>query len=1593
DVVDVNCTDCLNATEIEDIYLLNTGDTATGTYSFSSGSVTVDNILLDANTIAATNDSGISIVDNANNGIFVEDGGNVGIGTTAPNSVLHVNGIATIQNDSALDLPNQLTIRGDTNTNNRLYMGYNTTADYGSIQAITEGTAYRNLILNAGGANVGVGTTNPSYKLDVNGQIRSANNTSAHSVLLGQTATNTGSVITASGYAIQEGVASFTNSNGGSVILGRYNANVDNQFTGTSIESGAQSTLGITNTFNPSTGTNVQNTLLLDPTINSTGGTNTFRGIYYNPTLTATTGTTNIAFQNTTGNVLLGTTSGNVGIGVGMTSPTKTLDVYGTFNYKADSLGNGQVQLTSNNSIGNLSLLNSSGTTIMQLLNAGDNRLIGVNNADFTFYTNNTEKLRIEAAGNVGIGSTNPSALFNVGNQNQFAVNSSGYISSIGGVAHTISDSSGNLNIASVAASDLLLTGADDIIFDDAQISGTIQLSDTDGSFVSGDTGIIDAINTAYNAATGGAGSIWSLNSGVIAPTDLTYDLGIGGSTPATAGLYFDESAELLTLTNTTSGLSFLVNDQASDSTPFAIDASGSVGIGTTAPQRLLHVGTGTIPGPAADTDADIYSSGGIIVSAGKYLSFDDNFAVHANIKMNPSLTGAEVAFEQQGYYGFNFITRSNTSSLAIKGDTGYIGLGTTNPTSKLTLETTSENAIRFTDGGTLRGLIGIASTSGQISTASVAEDLVVRGENGIHLAAGDANTDLFVSSTGYVGIGTTAPTATLQIDTANTLPLAVNVSGSRQLTFAADTSLGLKRGDTYNRNELRFQDANNTGIWLGTGSAQPSNYLRSYNGSDLRLGTNDVDRITINTSGYVGVGTTTPAAQLHVQADDINVGMSLRSSTFEPALQFCSSSACNYISMDNGLTDNLYLGGTVNALGGASPTITVAANNGNVGIGTTAPAQKLDIANGNVLLDKAYYVAWGDSNDSIRVEDTPAWFPGYNNVNTFNIFQGAWVFRDSQSGTIRATLLADTGYLGIGTTNPGYELELAGDFMLSGNGGSNAIYFGGSTSNSLAWTGSNLQVQTGGSLQIFDPTGVYGQSFTIYDGTFADSVAFSHDGTDFNIDATNTTDINITGADVNLISDLNIRATSGADQSDINFITNSGSYTGLMQLDQAGNFVTRQSQGSMYYDFYDNVYYRDNSAALAVRMTIDGSGNLGVGANADFTVSNAGNITKLGNIAHTISNSSGNLNIASVATSDLLLTGADDIIFDDAQISGTIQLSDTDGSFLSGDTGIIDAINTAYSSDAYWNQASGVVFPTSFTYDLAVGGSTPATAPLYFDESAELLTLTNTTSGLSFLVNDQANDTTPFAIAADGNVGIGTTAPGARMTIATPNTSAGLQITNTSNSNGTLFSLTSASNHARFLGYNSAGSATIDFKAGGDSYFNTGGNLGVGTTGPGYKLDVLSTSTTGGLQVVANSVTTGTGANFNFNGLTTGKGMYLSSTSTSLSSGSLFDLYWNPTANTTATGNLFNIGIGSSAAFTGKIFNIEDNGTDLFSVGTAAITSALPHEFTAGGDVTFANDIVLTNQSASLIGSYGPLTIEAGESFESNNLVLKTYN
>lgn len=68
--------------------------------------------------------------------------------------------------------------------------------------------------------------------------------------------------------------------------------------------------------------------------INRTTGTGIFRGFYFNPILTSLTGVTLVAFQNTAGDCLFGTTSGSVGIGA-----TTTIDPSAIFQVASTTKG------------------------------------------------------------------------------------------------------------------------------------------------------------------------------------------------------------------------------------------------------------------------------------------------------------------------------------------------------------------------------------------------------------------------------------------------------------------------------------------------------------------------------------------------------------------------------------------------------------------------------------------------------------------------------------------------------------------------------------------------------------------------------------------------------------------------------------------------------------------------------------------------------------------------------------------------------------------------------------------------------------------------------------------------------------------------------------------------------------------------------------------------------------------------------------------------------------------------------------------------------------------------------------------------------
>jgi hypothetical protein len=144
-------------------------------------------------------------------GIFVGSTGNVGIGTASPSTNLDVSANAT---EGGL-MTGQFHITG-TNTNQRLVLGYDTTNDFGFIEAGIAGSLVKNIVLNPhGGGNVGIGTTAPKGLLDVE-------SSSINGEFIGITASST-SVTSGTGSALILRNISATAGNYASILF--YDAN------------------------------------------------------------------------------------------------------------------------------------------------------------------------------------------------------------------------------------------------------------------------------------------------------------------------------------------------------------------------------------------------------------------------------------------------------------------------------------------------------------------------------------------------------------------------------------------------------------------------------------------------------------------------------------------------------------------------------------------------------------------------------------------------------------------------------------------------------------------------------------------------------------------------------------------------------------------------------------------------------------------------------------------------------------------------------------------------------------------------------------------------------------------------------------------------------------------------------------------------------------------------------------------------------------------------------------------------------------------------------------------------------------------------
>lgn len=242
-------------------------------------------------------------------------------------------------------------------------------------------------------------------------------------------------------------------------------------------------------------------------------------------------------------------------------------------------------------------------------------------------------------------------------------------------------------------------------------------------------------------------------------------------------------------------------------------------------------------------------------------------------------------------------------------------------------------------------------------------QSLVYRSSSGgIYYGSGDPNDFLVLNAGGYerfriatngnVGLGTTNPSARLDVRTPDFTRIqavagAPNgygfVSTTTDASYSSYAELG-SIGSSLTQTNFGQSIANWSLLWTG-GSSSNGLAIGTLTSKPLILGTSDAERMRIDPSGNVGIGTSSPTRKLDVNGGTTSDG-SIRAYTnggtpsyWAGLLTAVGSNAASFFVRQIDTTDYLQIGSLTNN------SSLVIKDSGNVGIGTASPTVPLQVS------------------------------------------------------------------------------------------------------------------------------------------------------------------------------------------------------------------------------------------------------------------------------------------------------------------------------------------------------------------------------------------------------------------------------------------------------------------------------------------------------------------------------------------------------------------------------------------------------------------------------------------------------------------------
>jgi hypothetical protein len=255
----------------------------------------------------------------------------------------------------------------------------------------------------------------------------------------------------------------------------------------------------------------------------------------------------------------------------------------------------------------------------------------------------------------------------------------------------------------------------------------------------------------------------------------------------------------------------------------------------------------------------------------------------------------------------------------------GNVGIGVS-PSTKLDVSGTSRYTFNVSNAYTLQ-------TSLNAAGSAFADDY----KNALsHIWQTSGTERMRINSSGNVGIGTSSPTTKTQITKAALTGFVSRTAATLTLENSGDTELYFASGNA-NVGQLRFGD--DGGNFRGAIS-----YDHSSDG--FLFYTAGTERMRIDSSGNVGIGTSSPTAKLHTVVTDASSVL---------ILERTGAGATSFTADFSGAVFNQSLSAGADYVWKEGGTEWMRlTNTGNVGIGTSSPTAKLDVSSDVIRLRTA---------------------------------------------------------------------------------------------------------------------------------------------------------------------------------------------------------------------------------------------------------------------------------------------------------------------------------------------------------------------------------------------------------------------------------------------------------------------------------------------------------------------------------------------------------------------------------------------------------------------------------------------------------------